>query len=64
MSTSHTSHSKLLSDQSTTGLARLWPALFAALLGSVILYGAGFAPQSAVHNAAHDSRHAAGFPCH
>jgi cobalt transporter subunit CbtB len=39
--------------------------LFAAfLLGVVILYGAGFAQVSAVHNAAHDMRHSQGFPCH
>jgi len=39
--------------------------LFAAfLLGALILYGAGFAQASAVHNAAHDMRHSQGFPCH
>jgi cobalt transporter subunit CbtB len=43
--------------------ANLWPALFAALLGIVILYGVGFAPLEA-HNAAHDARHSAAFPCH
>lgn len=36
----------------------------AFLLGMVILYGAGFASSAAVHNAAHDGRHAQGFPCH
>lgn len=36
----------------------------AFLLGIVILYGAGFVQTSAVHNAAHDMRHALGFPCH
>jgi len=41
----------------------LWSALAAALLGAVILYGVGFAPL-AVHNAAHDARHSAAFPCH
>ena len=63
MMTSHVSTQKALADQSTS-LARLWPALTAALLGLVILYGAGFAPQSVLHNAAHDTRHAAAFPCH
>lgn len=39
--------------------------LFAAfVLGAAILYGAGFAQASAVHNAAHDMRHSQGFPCH
>jgi len=36
----------------------------AFLLGMAILYGAGFVQMSAVHNAAHDMRHAIGFPCH
>jgi cobalt transporter subunit CbtB len=34
------------------------------LLGSIILYGAGFLSTAAVHNAAHDTRHSQGFPCH
>jgi len=29
-----------------------------------ILYGVGFSPFTRAHNAAHDSRHANGFPCH
>lgn len=36
----------------------------AFLLGAVIVYGAGFVQTSAVHNAAHDTRHSQGFPCH
>lgn len=36
----------------------------AFILGSVILYGAGFVSTAAVHNAAHDVRHAQAFPCH
>lgn len=39
--------------------------LFGAfLLGIVILYGVGFAHIPVAHNAAHDVRHAQGFPCH
>lgn len=34
------------------------------LLGTIILYGAGFVNIAAVHNAAHDTRHSQGFPCH
>jgi len=41
-----------------------WPALLALLLGAVFVVGTGFVHVSAVHNAAHDARHAAGFPCH
>ena len=36
----------------------------AVLLGVIILYGAGFLNTAAVHNAAHDTRHSQGFPCH
>ena len=38
--------------------------LAAALLGVVIILGVGFLPTEAVHNAAHDTRHAFAFPCH
>jgi cobalt transporter subunit CbtB len=34
------------------------------MLGMVMLFGVGFVDMSAVHTAAHDMRHAAGFPCH
>lgn len=36
----------------------------AFLLGTVILYGAIMVQSPAVHSAAHDMRHSAGFPCH
>jgi len=44
--------------------ARLVAALVCALIGIVFLVGAGFADIPAVHNAAHDGRHAFAFPCH
>lgn len=44
--------------------SRIKPALMASALALVLLYGMGFAPMEALHNAAHDGRHAAGFPCH
>jgi cobalt transporter subunit CbtB len=33
-------------------------------LGLGFIFLVGFAPVSAVHNAAHDTRHSAAFPCH
>jgi cobalt transporter subunit CbtB len=33
-------------------------------LGLGLVFLVGFAPLSAVHNAAHDTRHSAAFPCH
>ncbi|UPG72425.1 CbtB-domain containing protein [Roseomonas gilardii subsp. gilardii] len=39
-------------------------ALLSAALGAVLLWGVGFAHADALHNAAHDTRHSNGFPCH
>ncbi|MCB1971764.1 MAG: CbtB-domain containing protein [Geminicoccaceae bacterium] len=48
-----------------SGRAAALPAILAALmLGIVVLYGAGFAGADVLHNAAHDTRHALGYPCH
>ncbi|MEA1834147.1 CbtB-domain containing protein [Methylobacterium durans] len=38
--------------------------VIAALLGLGLVFLAGFAPASALHNAAHDFRHTQNFPCH
>lgn len=53
-----------LSSLAVVSTKRLWPALSAAVLGLVILYGVGIAPTEIVHNAAHDTRHSIAFPCH
>ena len=42
----------------------LVPALAAAALGLFLLWGVGFAGPTVIHNAAHDARHGAAFPCH
>jgi len=44
--------------------AQVMAAVAAGLLGLVLVWGVGFAGPAAVHNAAHDSRHALVFPCH
>ena len=36
----------------------------AALLGVALIWVAGFAEATAVHDFAHDQRHAISFPCH
>ncbi|TAK63940.1 CbtB domain-containing protein [Methylobacter sp.] len=43
---------------------RILPALLASMLGLALLYAAGFADTAQLHNAAHDGRHSASFPCH
>jgi len=47
-----------------TAARRLLAPMFAGLLGVLILFGVGFAGPAAIHNAAHDTRHAFTFPCH
>jgi cobalt transporter subunit CbtB len=39
-------------------------ALFAALLGMFVIWMVGFSHIDVAHNAAHDTRHSIGFPCH
>ena len=39
-------------------------AVFALLAGLGIVYVTGFANSAALHNAAHDTRHAMAYPCH
>ncbi|KAB0519973.1 CbtB domain-containing protein [Pseudomonas extremorientalis] len=58
---SSTSHAT--SSTSTLGL-RLTAAIGASILGACLVYFAGFSHIEAVHNAAHDTRHSAAFPCH
>ena len=43
---------------------RRWSALMIMAFGVFILWGAAYANTSQLHNSAHDSRHALGFPCH
>lgn len=51
--------------QSQTGIsARVAAIALAAFIGLAIVTIAGHVQTSALHDAAHDSRHAMGFPCH
>lgn len=46
-------------------VSSLAPSLIGALLlGAVMVFATGFSYSSVAHNAAHDMRHANGFPCH
>ncbi|MCE5977206.1 CbtB domain-containing protein [Pseudomonas sp. JR33AA] len=49
---------------SVTLSQRVTIAVGASLLGLCLVYFAGFSHIEAVHNAAHDTRHSAAFPCH
>ena len=43
---------------------RLLAGVLSLFLGLVLVGGVGFASDMAIHNGAHDTRHALGFPCH
>jgi cobalt transporter subunit CbtB len=45
-------------------VASLQAIVGAGLLGLFLVLGVGFAPMAAIHNAVHDVRHSAAFPCH
>ena len=49
-------------DQTTTGT--LPAAILAALIGIALVAIAGHSQAETLHAAAHDVRHATGFPCH
>ena len=40
------------------------PALAVLFIGFVVVYAVGLSSLPRAHNAAHDARHASGFPCH
>jgi cobalt transporter subunit CbtB len=43
---------------------RIVVGLVCLFVGSFLVFGAGLAQSETLHNAAHDTRHAIGFPCH
>ena len=50
--------------QSLSLSQRLVAGSLTLMLGLVLLVGTGFAGDYRLHNGAHDTRHAMGFPCH
>ena len=57
MTTKIISISRSLSQRAMAGMVCLF-------IGSGMIFTIGLSQVSAVHNAAHDTRHAIGFPCH
>jgi cobalt transporter subunit CbtB len=43
---------------------RMAAGLLCLFIGGAITFGVGLAQADTLHNAAHDTRHAIGFPCH
>ena len=49
----------------STALSKaIGPVLLMLALGMALMFVAGHAQSAALHDAAHDVRHATGFPCH
>ncbi len=48
----------------TATKSKVLPIALAALMGIAIMFVAGHIQANALHDAAHDVRHATGFPCH
>lgn len=63
-----TARSKIMTTTTSTRVSEKTTALVSVLgmlmLGAVILFAAGHAQSATLHDAAHDVRHATGFPCH
>jgi cobalt transporter subunit CbtB len=64
ISTTGINADKSTASTTTTLSQRLTAAVCASILGASLVYFAGFSHIEAVHNAAHDTRHSAAFPCH
>ncbi len=47
--------------QSASGIMSI---VFVALIGATVVFLVGQAQSATLHDAAHDVRHATGFPCH
>jgi cobalt transporter subunit CbtB len=58
MTTTNTMTAKLSVSQ------RMIAGLFCTFIGLSTVFLSGFSDISAAHNAAHDTRHSIGFPCH
>ena len=51
-------------NHATAGRTGLMSAVFAMIIGVGIVAVTGHVQAAALHDAAHDVRHATGFPCH
>lgn len=50
--------------RASTSVSTAGGAILAAAIGLGVILMAGFVQADALHNAAHDMRHATGLPCH
>jgi cobalt transporter subunit CbtB len=55
---------RTVSSASVSVKQRIFIGLASFVVGSFLVFGVGLANDARLHNAAHDTRHAIGFPCH
>lgn len=53
-----------LNTTTTKAASGLASVVMVALIGATLVFVAGFANSAVLHDAAHDTRHSTGFPCH
>jgi len=58
------SNSQVSNTASAVATSKRSQIFAAAFLGLTIVFAVGLLPMDAAHNAAHDTRHSAAFPCH
>ena len=56
-----TTTAQISTTKTTSGLMSI---VMVALIGATLVFFAGFANSAVLHDAAHDTRHSTGFPCH
>ncbi len=59
-----TASSAIRTESAAVAGARAKSALALMMAGAALIFVVGFAPTAELHNAAHDTRHSAAFPCH
>ena len=55
---------KMTTQTQTTAASGISAAVFVGFIGLAIMFVAGHVQANTLHTAAHDVRHATGFPCH
>lgn len=55
---------KTVSTALVSAETRRQAGIVALVLGAFLVFGVGLANSQALHDAAHDTRHSYGFPCH
>lgn len=55
---------RMISSTNVSATQRLAIGIACFFVGSFLVFGVGLAQDARLHNAAHDTRHAIGFPCH